>query len=343
MLLTNKMSFDWYIEKYKSIKINISATSNSGGILYVDEFNNSLYSTLNVGVSVITKIVGYSSNYQNSLLIYDDNTFTLCRDYVTKGTNKFYPIIHPNLPVKYKINAKSDKILNSDDSTFFALNLTGRNIFKVRLNNAEILNYTASSTGITVNQVLDPFENELEVIHYSTNQTITTPFYLTYEGVEVRYNLETKTCDSTTFFDNMTFIEVFNDLSDSINKTLVNIGNSRDTNEEQIMTDLENSITLNLPNGRFDLQDIVEDKPFRLVAYAPMEDIFIYWNNCKISNGITFTVGTDTNNLNTSINFYDRVIVYGNSPVNEAYGSGLYGVGLYGLRTISSNFGTKLY
>lgn len=339
-MFTNKHSYDFYIEKYKSIKINISPTENQNGILYVDQYNNSLFSTLNVGISPITKIVGYSSNYSNSLLIYDDNNFTLCKDYVTSGTNKFYPIIHPNLPVKYKINAKLDRVMNTDDSTFFSLNLTGRSVFKVKLNNKYITNYLASSSGITVNEVLDPFENEIEVVHYATTQTITQPFYLTYDGVEVRYDLETQSC-SSSFFDSMTKIEMFNDFSDSINKTLSNIGNSRDTNEAKVFTNVDNTLTISIPDGRFSLNDIVEDKAFRVVAYDQLNDIFIYWNNCKINNGISFSVGTDTNNYSINLNFFDRVVVLGVSPVSK-FGENNYSEGYYSMRVISSLYQTSL-
>ena len=342
-LLTNKYSYDFYIEKYKSIKVNVSSTENNNGILYVDIFNNSLYSILNVGISPITKIVGYSSNYPNSLLIYDDNNFTLCKDYVTSGTNKFYPIIHPNLPVKYKINAKLDRVMNTDDSTFFSLNLTGRSVFKVKLNNKYITNYLASSAGITINEVLDPFENEIEVVHYATTQTITQPFYLTYDGVEVRYNLTTQTCNSQ-FFTNMFAIQKSEEFSDSIGKVLVDVGNGRDTNEPQVMTDVNNTISLGLPDGRVDIMDVLDGSDlFRLVAYDQMSDIFVYWSGCRINNGVNLSINEQINSKNIQISFFDRIQVYGNSPVNEAYGSGLFGTNLYGLRTISSNFGTKLY
>ena len=339
-MFTNKHSYDFYIEKYKSIKINISPTENQNGILYTDIFNNSLYSILNVGITPITKIVGYSSNYPNSLLIYDDNNFTLCKDYVTSGTNKFYPIIHPNLPVKYKINAKLDRVMNTDDSTFFSLNLTGRSVFKVKLNNKYITNYLASSSGITVNEVLDPFENEIEVVHYATTQTITQPFYLTYDGVEVRYNLETQSC-SSGFFDSMTKIEMFNDFSDSINKTLSNIGNSRDTNEAKVFTNVDNTLTISIPDGRFSLNDVVEDKAFRVVAYDQLNDIFIYWNNCKINNGISFSVNEQINSKNIQISFFDRVQVLGLNFVN-AYNEGKYSEGYYSIRVISSLYKTRL-
>lgn len=340
-MFTNKHSYDFYIEKYKSIKINISPTENQNGILYTDIFNNSLFSTLNVGISPITKIVGYSSNYPNSLLIYDDNNFTLCKDYVTSGTNKFYPIIHPNLPVKYKINAKLDRVMNMDDSTFFSLNLTGRSVFKVKLNNKYITNYLASSSGITVNEVLDPFENEIEVVHYITNQAITQPFYLTYDGVEVRYDLTLSTCNND-FFSNMTKIELFIDFSDSISKTIVENSNIRLNNENKIFTETNNTLTMNLPDGRFELLDVLNNsKKFRILAYDYNIDKLIYWCGCTINNGVGFSVSETLNSNNISIDFEDRVSVLGVSPTNK-FGEGYYNEGYYSIRTISANYGTNM-
>lgn len=339
-MLNSKQSCDVYIEPYKTIKININPSVNQTGVLYVDEYNNALYSIINLGINRVLSIVGYSANYPNSLLIYSGESYGLYKDFITP--NKFAPIIHPNNPVQYKINATKTQVDNADDSPTFAIGLTGRTIFKVKLNGIETTNYSATVTSITVNdtKLLAPFENTLEVIHYTTNQTITQPFYLTYYGVEKRYDLEVATCEPT-FFDNMKSITLFQDMSDSINKTLVDVGNSVENSQNKIITGLDDQITLAMYSGTYDLVAETMDKPFRIVSYDMMNDILTYWSGCRIFNGVNFTMG-DVNIKNYTINFDDKVEVYGVSPVN-VYGEGLYGEGYYGVRVVSSNYGATVY
>jgi len=339
LYFTNKNSLEFYIEKYKNIKINVTSSTNQSGILYVDEYGNSLYSVLGIGISNVINLVGYSSNYLNSLLLYTDNEYSLHKDYITKDKMNF--ILFPNKASKYKINAKSDIVRNTTDSNIFLISLTGRTVFKVILNNQELKSnrYTASSTGVTVNvpSLLNPFENELQIIHYSTDQTITQPFYLSYKGVEKRYPITDGTC-TTDFFANMVKFNTFSSLNDTISKTFTDTGDYNEINPSKSTTEITNNLNITMYDGSFDLVGEVGSEPFRVVAYDQMTDILFYWSKNMLTVGVNFTLGSDTNTKSITLNFDDRIQVYGTQPI-VAYGEGLYGEGVYSMRVISANYG----
>ncbi len=73
-MVLNRYNFDFYIEKYKNIKINISSTVNESGILNINEKNDSLYGNLNTGTYTFNAVFGYSSNYQNKLLLFQKDS-----------------------------------------------------------------------------------------------------------------------------------------------------------------------------------------------------------------------------------------------------------------------------
>lgn len=339
--ITNTQSLKYYIEPYKNIKINITPSVNQNGILSVDEFGNEIYSLINVGTTKIKSVIGYTSNYADYLLIYNNHNYCLFKDFIVN--DKFGFIIHPNTPTKYKINTKISYVENSDDNAFFSINLTNRTIFKLKLNNKEIKDFIYDANGVTISDssVLDPFENSIEIIHYSTTQNISNSFYITYLGVENRYDLDVQTCEPT-FFDNMKALETSESLSDSISRTLLDIGNYHENSENKIVSETENIISLTTYDGSFDLVSIVGDNPFRIVAYDMMADIMLYWAGCRIFSGTGYSVASSGNIKNYSINFEDRVQIFGVSPV-VAYGENVYGYGHYSMRVVSSNYGIKIY
>ena len=340
-IITNAQSLKYYIEPYKNIKINITPSVNQNGILSVDEYSNEIYSLINVGTTKIKSIVGYTSHYADYLLIYNDNNYCMFKDFIVN--DKFGFVIHPNTPTKYKINTKISYVENLDDSPIFSINLTNRTIFKLKLNNKEIKDFIYDSNGVTISDtsVLDPFENEIEIIHYSTTQNITNSFYIIYQEIKKRYDLDVQSCEPT-FFDNMVKLETSESFSDSISRTLLDIGNYHENSENKIVSDTENVISMTTFDGTFDLVSIVGNNPFRIVMYDMMADILTYWAGCRIFNGIGYSVATNGNIKNYSISFEDRIQIFGVNPV-VAYGENVYGYGYYSMKVVSSNYDIKIY
>ena len=342
MNYTNLRNQKWYIEPYINTKINVSTTSNQSGVLYVDENNNSLYTVLHLGNRPITKLVGYSANYYDSLLIYNDTEYALLKDFITDG--KFTFNLQFRQPTKYRIGARRDRITNSSDSPIFTLNLTGRTVFKVILNNVtlESSQYTANSIGVTIlaTYLLNPIENAITIIYYTTTQTITKPFYLGVMGVTKVYDIDAETCNPD-FFDNMIEFNAFEDPSDSINKTFSETyKSSLCTNHEKILNSATGTLSINFHDSEFSLKDKVGNKPFRVLAYDQYTDRLTYYPYCTLTDGVNKTYG-NTNNFTTTINVADRVEVYGINNL-VAYGEGLYGEGLYSMRVISELYGSDL-
>jgi len=334
-LILNRYNFDFYIEKYKNIKINISSIVNESGILNINEKNDSLYGNLNTGTYTFNAVFGYSSNYQNKLLLFqkDSNnniySHALLQDFIT--ANKFSYTVNPLLPLQYRINAKEELVEVSNSTGIFPITLTNRTVFSVKLND-KILNstdYTASSTQIIISDstLLNPYENEIRVIHYATNQTIVNPFYLRYEGVEKVYDLDRGTCDYD-FFDTMTNINLFGDFSTSINKTLVDVKSPVANRSNKIVTDNTSSMSIAFYSEGQDISDLLDGK-FRVLAYDRYSDVLYYYSNCSVDTGINRSYSGTGNQITVSIDFENEIKVYGTFSTPIGYGEGLYGVSYY--------------
>ena len=326
MIFENLISLDLYIEEYKNTKINVTPLINQSGVLYVNENNDSLYSNLTTGMATINKLVNYSSNYTDYLLIYNDDSEVMLKDFIfTKDRITF--TINPHKPTKYKIRTKSESSANYDGSNVFNLPPPKTTIYKVILNNKLLKSsqYTATSTSITVNSsVIDAWFNSLTVIHYSTDQTIVEPFYLSYLGVDKVYDIDSATCEPD-FFDNMINFTNVNSLSDTITPTEVDLKSSAmELSVDKCITDYNNTISLQT-NENFTFLD--EIGLFRFLAYDKLADRLTYYTNCQFSPTVNKAYDKSVNQKTYTIRFEDRIEVQGTNGV--AYGEGLYGVGLY--------------
>ncbi len=325
MNFENIRDFEFYIEPLKKVKINISSTVNSTGVLALNEKNDSIYSILGF-MTPITKIVGYSSNYYNNLLIYNDTDWGLYKDFII-STDKSLFLINPRKPTKYKINTMKSNITNTNGSNSFTLGLTGRTIFKVFVNSIETTSYTNSTSSITItdNSLLNGYMDSITVIHYITDQTISSAFYLECNGVDKLYGLDTTDCDYT-YFDNMISLTTINEFSDAITKTTEEHSLSMsEIISEEIVTDLSNQIQLSVNEN---LQNLSPLGWFRFIAYNPYLDTCYIYTNCRIKNGINKAFSGTVNTKTYTIDFEDRLEIYSGDSV--AYGEGLYGVGTYG-------------
>ena len=325
MNFENIRDLEFYIEPLKKIKVNITSTVNNSGYLSVNEKNDSMYSILGF-MTPITKIVGYSSNYYNNLLIYNDEGWGLYKDFIVE-TDKPIFVINPRLVTHYRINTLKSNLNSTTGDGIFSISLTGRTLFKVFINSIETTSYTASSTTITItdSNLLNGYYDSLTVIHYATYQTIVNPFYLETKGVEAFYNLDSELCDYT-FFDNMTSIETINEFGDTITKTIEDrIKSQSNIVNEEIVTAISNQIQCSL-NENF--QNLGALDWFRFIVYNPMEDVCYIYSNCRIKTGINKSYNGTVNTKTYTIDFEDRLEIYSGDSV--AYGEGLYGVGTYG-------------
>ena len=335
-MILNRHLFDFYIENYKNIKVNITPSVNQSGVLQVNEKNDSLYGQLNTGTFTFNKLVGYSSQYYNKLLLFQklpNGTLyskALISDFITD--NKFSYTVNPMLPLQYRINAKQDLISNSNDSPDFAIALTGRTVFSVELNDKPLVpsQYKASSVKVTINDtsILNPYENEIRVIHYATAQTITDSFYLGYEGVEKVYDLDSATCDYT-FFEDKIKIDLFGDFSTNINKTLSETKNTVERVSRKLETDRVSTMSIAFYTDGQDITDLLNNK-FRVLAYDPYSDVLYYYSNCRITAGVPRSYSSGGNQITVEIEFENEIKVYGTFSTPVAYGEGIYGVGYYG-------------
>ena len=326
MLYENLIGLDMYLEPYKNTKINVTPTVNQTEVLYVNENNDSLYSNLTTGIATINRLINYSSNYTDYLLLYNDESEIMLKDFViTKDKLTF--AINPHKPTKYKIRAKSESASNYDGSNVFNFALTGRTVHKVILNNKLLkpTQYTANTTSITVNSdVIDAWFNSLTIIHYSTDQTIIESFYLSYLGVDKVYDIDSATCEPD-FFDNMINITNINSLSDTITPTEIDLKSSAmELSVEKCVTDYSNTISLQT-HENFTFVD--EIGLFRFLAYDKLADKLTYYTNCQFNPTVNKSYDKSVNMKTYTIRFEDRIEVLGTNGV--LYGEGLYGDGLY--------------
>jgi hypothetical protein len=330
----NIRDLEFYIEPLKKVKVNITSAINNSGYLSVNEKNDSIYSILGF-MTPITKIVGYSSNYYNSLLIYNNETWGLYKDFIIE-TDKPIFTINPRLVTNYRINTLKSNLNSTTGDGIFPISLTGRTLFKVFINSIETTSYTASSTTITItdSSLLNGYYDSLTVIHYATDQTIVNSFYLETKGVEAFYNLDSELCDYT-YFNDMVSIETINDFGDTITKTTEDrVKSQSNIVNEEIVTAVSNQIQCSL-NENF--QNLGALEWFRFIVYNPMEDVCYIYSNCRIKNGINKAYNGTVNTKTYTIDFEDRLEIYGTSAV--VYGEGLYGVGTYGgAKVISAIF-----
>lgn len=327
MIFENLHDFEFFIEDYSKIKIPISSTVNSSGIIQLDENNNSMYSTL-ISNSPVTSIVGYSVNYGDYLLLYNDNKWGMFKDYLFTKDKELFSI-NSHQPTKYKIRARKHSVVNQTNNTNFSIDLTNRDIFKVFLNNKEIKSYTNNITYITITDstLLDDFYNSLTVISYTTNQAITSNFYLTYEGVVAPVPVTGGgTCDYTAF-NTMTRVEVFNEFSDTITPTQDIIYCSDDDFVGEAFTNsYSNKLSTTINDNLLKKFDVANK--FRLICYNMVADTLYVYTNCRVLDGINKSFNADVNKKTISITFQDRISVYGTD--NRYYNEGIYNEGVYG-------------
>ena len=327
-MYNNLLSTDFYVEKYKNIKINVSATSNANGVLTVDEFNNSLYSTIHVGFQQIKSLYGYTALYTNYLLLYDDSQCALIKDFTTP--NQYTFTINPNKPVYYKLDARKHTVTQSSNSNQFQAYLAGRTIFKVILNNIELkpTQYSYALGYLTLNTQMDDFENTVQVIHYATDQTHIGTFTLLYEGVQTRFDIESGTC-TQDFFNDMYNIKSFGEFSDTLSKSFDEYSNSTPNSmREQVTYDFKGSFNLTQYIGQDDIVAYVGRDMFRVVGYDFFNDIMYQYVGCKVYNPNSMSNSKSVSTKSVEVVFTDRITIIGSNGI--AYGDGNYGDGFYG-------------
>lgn len=328
----NLTSQSLYIEPYKITKIHITPTINQNGVLEKDENNNNLMSKVNVGDVKIDSVTGVTTD---NLLIYtsDKSKYMLIN---STSSNTSYKIVW-NTQMLYKIGArtvynvptKNNEIEIPIDHSLFALYINNN-----RINESE---FNVVGQKITLSskliKKLDLVYNNVNMVIYKTDQTITTPIELHYLSVKEFFNPTTFRDES--YFSNNNIQEHINYESLKYDEEITNETFGNDRRKEVLRTNMIAKLNLSYFVGEnfTDFGNELLGKTFRIIVNHPTTKTMEIYPNCKVTSGYKKDYAKEKNTVEVEIQTDGRYeISFGTQPhlTNRPYNSGTYNNDIYG-------------
>lgn len=320
-----------YVEKYSSQTITINSTKNQNGIIEVDDNGNDMIGIYDIGAVDLGNLTTYT--YTDKLLIYNDQVDKW--GLYSQGEEIRETINWVN-GSKYYIKAK---YISSDtfSGKTFTIDTAGKNIFKVYVNGREVSTYTRTDSQITVLGIdamfVDVNINEMTVVVYDSNQTLSDDIVITYQGVSVIFDFEEFI--KTGYFDNKPLVReitIFENLTDNHEKEMSIIKNGfRKRGVDVNLGDLFN-LEIQTKTGKdfVNYLSFLRKDVHRTIIVNPYNENIIIYNNQKIINGTSKNYDKDGNVTRVQATTDNKITVY--TEVERAYGEGEYGLHVYGTK-----------
>ena len=316
-MIDNQTAQSMYIEKYSTQTITILPEMNSQGKLERDDKNNNLSGLVDLGKAQLQSLDNYPYSY--SLLLYNENgEFQLVNQ-----NEKISLSLDWDNYTNYKINARKIYSDVYDDITnTFTLNIPESESFGVYLiflNNKPIKSFRIDNNKIKITdgslKYIDKIYNRLDLIIFGDQTLRNTPITISYLGVSLIY-------DAPTYSESITKASIKEDF-DYRGKTYVN----------DMSATLD--MTFMIDNTHYDLYNQYKGSIFRVIIVNPLVDKIDIYNNCYISDGITFEYNKTTNNRRVVVDVDNRIEIL--VPSVKPYGKELYNEGYYNGETIIIN------
>ena len=330
---------------------NDSGNSYSiGGYIEKDNFEND---------ATVTQIQNSFLKYDkcteftglNSILIYDDNAVLndrkqmLCTgtfDVDTGDTNNVdQPFLtKPGRTIRYILNIEEDFVDSSNANfTVSGLNV---HIYGIWLNGNIVDNskYVVHSNIITItdSSLLAPYWNEIRIMHYPPQNTIT--------GHTVRFSISSydnvfiTDADEIALYD---FFKTYDNFNANPSPVYYDVNQKEVKQNIKIQINQANKLTFTVAVGidNTDLKNIMkhlklilgEDREFfRLIRFIPETDKYEYYFNCRITDGVKLNEGFDYDKLSYTIDYASKSIVGSHIWGDEDYDWGDFLWGFIGGR-----------
>lgn len=338
-MIKNICNYNFFIEKYSKKNITISPTQNNSGIIEVDDDGNKLssaYFTLgDIEVGILTQY-----DHTDSLLVYDSMGY----DLYNKNDNIDMMVEWGN-GTRYLVGSRIERSTSFDTVTnkflFGNLLKDEDSIFKAYINNYEIPRIDLALDNQSIQVVggsrdkLNSFgENDMVVILYKTDQTITTDIKIEYMSVDSIIDIDAMS--DLSYFDN-TFSKKYNNIksiSDSLEVITTKVRRRRQSKARENTTSITNRLSLEMyEDTKYDtLSTTKVDDIFRIVAVGSMPSEIVIWNNCRLNPSNTSRYDKELNSMSYTI-IYDNkqeILLDDSEKVFKYYNDGVYNDGIFG-------------
>lgn len=339
-MIDNQTAQSMYIEKYSTQTITILPEMNSQGKLERDDKNNNLSGLVDLGKAQLQSLDNYPYSY--SLLLYNENgEFQLVNQ-----NEKISLSLDWDNYTNYKINARKIYSDVYDDITnTFTLNIPESESFGVYLiflNNKPIKSFRIDNNKIKITdgnlKYIDKIYNRLDLIIFGDQTLRNTPITISYLGVSLIYDYNKFINEE--YFPNEPHVEemiLYDAPTYSESITKASIKEDFDYRGKTYVNDMSATLdmTFMIDNTHYDLYNQYKGSIFRVIIVNPLVDKIDIYNNCYISDGITFEYNKTTNNRRVVVDVDNRIEIL--VPSVKPYGKELYNEGYYNGETIIIN------
>ena len=293
-MIENRQQSSIFLEPM--LETSIDLITNISGKLLID--NNGNY--LNDRVSGEKQIYRVDSFVGNGLLLYTSNAWSIITgDYNIgnqTGMENYYNTftIPDDEIVNYKINAYLETIDSFDgNSTALAspYNYSLYTVYKVILNGKYVTDWYSSGNIINFNTGYKPFGNDLVVVYYKKDQTITT------EACKLYFKSVIKSIPSSLDFEGIKLTGTVS--SHSINKLML-VGNST-----LFKTELKKDYMIRVGENKYKVVKVLGDTI--IIVDKVVEDLINYDIYVTPAYNL-LSVDTDLS-INPSSTFYSKNII----------------------------------